>query len=125
MNGGDSAMECVFCHSRNMHDKMTGRKTAYETIFGATCDEPQSATSPSSKGEERLHQFGQQMLPGVAGNVFRGRWLGLIADCEDREMFSLRYARRLTHQALAQEGMLWFSCAGSLKPFDLPRRPTR
>ena len=85
----------------------------------------------SSKVEERLHQFGNKMLPRLlVGYVIRaGRgWSGdlLIADCEALANLSASdiHVQQFKHQEVAQEGKLLFPCAdGSVKLFDLPHSP--
>ena len=72
-------MECPYL--RNVHDQMAEGTTAHEKICGVTFDGPLipfvakvSHKPISSKGDGRLHQFGNKMLPRVfLGSVPCGR----------------------------------------------------
>ena len=63
----DCPVKCD-CFLRDVHNKLTDGKTAYENMFGVPFHvERHSVTEPiSSMDESRLHQFGKKIGPNCS-----------------------------------------------------------
>ena len=64
----DSVMECC-CYLRNVHDKMTDGKTAFEKRYGHTFDGPSipfwNIGWVHPKDKSRVHQFGKKTMKRI------------------------------------------------------------
>ena len=89
-------MEC-YCYLRNVQDLLAYGQTLHERRFGESCEVPIIPFGAmveycpiSPRDQSRLHQFGNNVLPGIFlgyAIIAEGTWKGdvVVADVEELE----------------------------------------